>query len=317
VDFSALDGHQDMLSPGSPDVALLRADAVQLLTQINEREQLQTQKVLPLRAGMWNALYRLEPAGVVAKLSSGDNDFEVDFLRQAALLNVPVPQVMGAGKLEHPSLPKATYFLMTYIPNSANAWHLFRSAQGMKPGTLPQLGHDLGQALAALHQVHLGYITRFGTKVESWKDALTDGFSPDWDNIAPNALFDENLLPIFKRILHESNYFSFHDGTLIHCDLNLSNVLVDADTHRLNAIIDPAGYAGMPMFDLAYAAMPWDHGFEFYEAMLDSYRQFSGKFDPILFYTSILVVAYRHERFHTPSVSASIFRDILPNLDFC
>lgn len=91
---------------------------------------------------------------------------------------------------------------------------------------------------------------------------------------------------------------------------------MDAGTHGLTAIIDPGGYAGMPMFDLAYAAMPWDHGFEFYNAMLDSYQANSGKFDPALFYTSILVVAYRHARFHTPAVRESIFQTILPNLGF-
>jgi hypothetical protein len=113
IDFSALDGHQDMLSPGTPDVAHLRADAIQLLAQIDEREQLHTQKVVPLPAGMWNALYRLEPAGVVAKLSFMENDFEVNFLRQAAALNVPVPQLFGSGHLEHPALPRASYFLMS------------------------------------------------------------------------------------------------------------------------------------------------------------------------------------------------------------
>jgi len=314
MDFSALDGHQDMLSPGTPDVARLRADAIPLLTQIDERENLHTQTVIPLAAGMWNALYRLEPAGVVVKLSAGDNDFEVNFLRQAAALHLPVPQVFGAGRLEHPSIPNATYFLMSYMSNCANAWPLAHSETGMQPDALRQLGHDLGHALAALHQVHLGYITRFGTRVDSWKTTLTDGFSPDWDHIAPNALFDGDLLPIFERILHETNYFAFTDGTLIHCDLNLSNVLVDAESHQLRAIIDPGGYAGMPMFDLAYAAMPWDHGFEFYDAVLDSYRQNSGKFDSLLFYTSILVVAYRHSRFHIPSVRESIYQKILPNL---
>ena len=90
--------------------------------------------------------------------------------------------------------------------------------------------------------------------------------------------------------------------------------MVDADTHQLRAIVDPAGYAGMPMFDLAYASMPWDYGLEFYQAMLDSYQQASHKFDANLFYVSILVVAYRHERFHTPIVRESIISDILPKL---
>lgn len=303
-----------MLPPGTPAIARLRADAVQLITQVDAREQLKTRKVIPLPAGMWNALYRLEPAGVVVKLSANDNAFEIDFLRQAAALNVPAPRVLGAGRLDHPDLKIATYFVMTYIPNAANAWPLVHTNRRLSLEDVETLGRDLGGILAKLHQIPLGYITRLGTRVETWQQAITDGFSPDWDNIAPNAMFDDELLAIFKRILQETNYLSFQDGTLIHCDLNLSNVMVDIDTHRLRAILDPAGYAGMPMFDVAYAAMPWDYGFDFYHALLDSYRQASGKFDPRLFYTSILVVAYRHNRFHTPEVRESIFRDILPKL---
>ncbi|MBI1282372.1 MAG: phosphotransferase [Anaerolineaceae bacterium] len=313
IDFSALNGHQDMLSPGNPDVARLRAEAVQLLTQIDEQEQLHTQKVIPLPAGMWNALYRLEPAGVVAKLSPMENDFEVNFLRQAAALNIPAPKVFAAGHLEHPALPNATYFLMSYIPNSLNGWGAVHNE--MSPDTIQQLGHDLGHALAKLHTVHLGYVTRFSTRVETWQTTLTDGFSPDWDNIAPNALFDDKLLPIFKRLLHKTGYFAFRDGSLIHGDLVLTNALVDANTHKLTAILDPAGYAGMPMFDLGYAAVPWDHGFDFSNAMVESYKQNSVQFDSALFYASVLVTAYRHERFHTSAVHESIFRDILPKLD--
>ena len=157
-----------MLSPGTPDIARLRADAIQLLTELDEPpETLQTEKVVPLPAGMWNALYRLEPAGVVAKLSVGDNDFEVNFLRQAAALKIAVPQVSGNGRLEHPTLPNVTYFLMTFIPNSANAWYLAHAESGMTLEALQQLGHDLGHTLAKLHGVHLGYITRFGTRAGS------------------------------------------------------------------------------------------------------------------------------------------------------
>ena len=314
MDFSAFEDHQDML-PGTPDIAQLRADAIPLLMQLDAREGLQTQKVIPLPAGMWNALYRLEPSNIVVKLSANDNDFEVNFLRQAAALNIPVPQVLSAGRLEHPTLASVAYFLMTFIPNSVHAWGLAHTQKGMSLASLQQLGHDMGEVLAALHAVHLGYITRFSMKVDSWKTTLTDGFSPDWDNIAPNALFDDELLPIFKHVLEKTDYFSFQDGTLIHGDLVLTNVLVDTQTHRLTAIIDPGGYAGMPMFDLAYAAMPWDHGFEFFHAMLTSYRQRSDKFGAALFYTSILVVAYRHDRFHTPAVRKSIFQGILPHLD--
>src|SRR5262249_9043577 len=154
---------------------------------IDAREGLNTQKVIPIPAGMWNALFLLQPAGLVVKLLANDNDFEVNFLREAARLNLPVPQVYGAGTLEHPTLT-ATYFLMSYIPNCANGWQLAHN--GMTTAELEQLGSDLGEVLARLHWVKLGYITHFGKKVDRWQEVLTDGFSPDWDNIAPNALFD-------------------------------------------------------------------------------------------------------------------------------
>lgn len=314
MDFSALHGHQDMLTPGTPEIARLRADAVPLLTQLDAREGLRTQKVVPLPAGMWNALYLLEPAGLVVKLSAGENSFEADFLRAAAALNLPVPQVFGEGRLDHPALPTVTYFLMSYMTGAANGWVLAHTEKAMSPAALAQLGHDLGHALATLHRVRLGYLTRFGVRVASWQQTLTDGFSPDWEAIAPNTLFDAALLPILVRVLKETSYFAFVDGTLVHGDLVLSNVLVDTETHRLRAIIDPAGCAGMPMFDLAYAAMPWDHGWQFHEAMLEGYRQSGGVIDPALFFTSMLIVAYRHERFHTPAVRNDIFERILPQL---
>lgn len=312
MDFSALIGHKDMLSPGTPEIGRLRAEAERFLRQIDAQEGLQTQKVIPLPAGMWNALFRLEPAGVVVKLSVGNNDFEVNFLREAGALGLPAPKIFGAGKLDDESLPNVTYFLMSYVPNSENAWGFVHT--GMTSEETEQLGRDLGRALARLHSVHRGYVTRLGTRVETWRQCITDGFSPDWDNIAPNALFDAELLSIFERILDETEYMSFRDGSFVHGDLVLSNVLVDAESHRLSAIIDPAGYAGMPMFDLAYAAMPWDHGDAFSEAIVESYQQHSDKFDPALFHTSTLVVAYRHERFHTPAVRKDIFEKILPKL---
>lgn len=313
MDFSALDGHQDMLTPGTVEIARLRADAIPLLTQIDARENLQTQKVIPIPAGMWNALYRLEPSGIVVKTSAMNNEFEVNFLRQAGALDLPAPRVLGSGTLDHPTLIDATYFLMTYIPNSTNAWSY--AEQVMTPDEVTTLAGDLGRALAKLHTVHLGYVTRWTTPVARWQDTLTDFFSPDWDNLKPNALFDAELLPIFQRLLKETGYLNFSDGTLIHCDLNLSNVLVNVETRRLSAIIDPGGYAGMPMFDLAYASMPWDYGFDFHHAILDAYRQASGHFDAVQFHLSTMVVAYRHDRFHTPAVQDYIFCDLLPQLD--
>ena len=69
------------------------------------------------------------------------------------------------------------------------------------------------------------------------------------------------------------------------------------------------------MFDLAYAAMPWDHGFEFHHALVDSYKQACDLFDSVQFHVSMLVVAYRHERFHTPAVRQYMEQVILPQLE--
>jgi aminoglycoside phosphotransferase (APT) family kinase protein len=314
IDFSALEGHQDMLSPGNPDVARLREDARILLTQIDAREGLDTTKVIPIPAGMWNALYLLEPAGVVVKLSAMNNAFEVDFLRDAAVLDVPVPKVFSAGRLEHPELSNATYFVMSYIDGSANAWQHLHSDNVPPLGAFQRLGEDVGRALARLHSKHLGYITHFNDRIPRWQQALTDGFSPDWDDIAPNALFNGALLDSLRQVIDDSRYFDFSEGTLCHGDLVLTNVMIDPKTHRLRAIIDPGNYAGMPMFDLAYAAMPWDHGFEFHHALVDAYKREAGGFNQEQFYVSMLVVAYRHERFHTSAVRQYIEREILPQL---
>jgi fructosamine-3-kinase len=111
-----------------------------------------------------------------------------------------------------------------------------------------------------------------------------------------------------------SDYLDFSDGHLIHTDLNLNNVLVNSQTHELVGIIDPAGYTGMPMFDLAYAAMPFEYGFDYLDALVNSYRQHGGNFEPNFFYISVMVVAYQHVRFHNAIVAESIQRDVLPKL---
>ena len=313
MDFSAMDGHQDMLPPGVPDVATLRKDARILLAQIDARERLGTRRVIPLPSGMWNALYRLEPAGLVAKLSFMGNAFEVDFLRDAAELGVPVPRIYSAGPLEHAEIPAACYFLMSYEANTANAWQFLHQHHQLSLDDLRLLGADLGAILARLHTRRLGYLTHFNTRIDRWQQALTDGFSPDWENPAQNSLFDHELLAALRRLLRETRYFEFSDGAFCHGDLVLTNVLVDTETHRLRAIIDPGNYAGMPMFDLAYAAMPWDHGFGFHDALLDAYKS-RAVFDSVYYAVSQLVVAYRHARFHTPQVREYIHDSLLPLL---
>lgn len=161
MDFSAFIGHEDMLTPGSPDIAQLRADAVPLLTQLDQREGLQTKTVIPLKAGMWNALFLMEPAGIVTKLSVGDNDFEVNFLRQAHALGIPVPQVFSAGTLEHPTLSKVTYFLMSYIANSVNAWPLAHSEEGLPLDILHQL--DAEQLSSKFNVIQPGFVLHLHT----------------------------------------------------------------------------------------------------------------------------------------------------------
>lgn len=314
IDFSALTGHEDALAPGSPAVALLRAEAEPFLAQIDGRERLRTEKVWPLRSGMWNALYRLEPSGVVAKLSSGRNDCEVFSLRLAGEQGIAVPRVLAEGTLTHPALPNASYFLMEYVPNAANPAELLLKTGTLTPGSLHQLATKIGTALATMHEKHFGYITRLGSRVATWGESLTDGFSPDWETIPPNVLFTGDLLRDFRETVTRTGFLTFTEGVFVHGDLNLNNTLVDADTHELRAIIDFAGYAGMPMFDLAYAAMPWENGFDYLHALVAAYRARSSRFDVALFYTSLLAVAYRHERFHTPAVHASLLRDVLPHL---
>ncbi|HEX2913129.1 MAG TPA: aminoglycoside phosphotransferase family protein [Chloroflexia bacterium] len=310
MDLSSLQYHTDTLEPGTPEVALLRRDAASLLVQLDHKENLQTEKVLPLKAGMWNALFHLEPAGLVAKLSPYSNQFETNFLRVAEKQQVKVPRVISEGALEHPDLPGAAYFLMTYIPECINPYPLLVSGKLAGKVRL-QLADDLGSELAKLHRHHLGYITHFGQPVKSWKEAITHPlFSPNWDEIVPKGFYQGELLKKFQHILQESGYLDFTDGSLCHTDLSLNNVLVHENSLELQAIIDPAGFAGMPMFDLAYTAMPWEIGFDFMDRLINSYQRQGGKLDPVYFKISLMVIAYQHVRFHTAAVKAAILEVI-------
>jgi aminoglycoside phosphotransferase (APT) family kinase protein len=314
IDFSDLDIPRDTQPAGTAAIEAMRAGAPEALTLIDASAQLGTTRVESLNIGMWNGVYRLLPANVVAKLSAGPNDFEVDFLRAAHQLDVPVPLVLARGEVALPTVAHVTYFLMPYLDHTVNPALL------LAEGRLPEaarlaLARDLGTALARLHRKPLGYVTFLGTRVADWQAALTHPiFSPDWNHPRPNALFDADLLAIFQDYLTRCGYWQFQQGTLVHGDLNLNNTLVNATTHRLRAVIDPAGFAGMPMFDLAYACMPLEYGFDYLDSMLDAYQAAGGTFEPRFFWLSLLVVLYQHRRFHTPAVRAAVETRILPQI---
>jgi aminoglycoside phosphotransferase (APT) family kinase protein len=314
IDFSDLAVPRPDQYAGTQAIEDMRGAAPEALSTIDAREGLGTTRVESLNMGMWNGVYRLLPANIVAKLSVGPNDFEVNFLRTARALDVPVPAVLATGTLALPKVDHVTYFLMPHLDHTVNP------AQVLAEGRLPDaarlaLAHDLGTDLARLHRKPLGYVTFLGTRVADWQAALTHPiFRPDWTNPRPNALFDADLLAIFQNYLERAGYWQFQQGTLVHGDLNLNNTLVDATTLRLRAVIDPAGFAGMPMFDLAYACMPLEYGFDYLDTMVAAYQAAGGTFEPRFFWLSILVVLYQHRRFHTPEIRQVIESRILPAL---
>jgi len=309
VDFSLLDTHKDLLAPGSPRVASIRQQATSLIASVISRENLPVAKVIPLEAGMWSSVFLLAPLDVVLKFP---NDvYESDFLRLAGAHGVNVPAVISAGEVEEPSLGPVYYVLLDYLPNTRNPEALFYTGQLSRSHILT-LADDVGDALRALHAVRLGFIGNRDVKFNNWGELLRSRFKVDPDALSSTSVFDANLLTRFEIMLREPSYAGHSDGHLVHGDLNLGNTLVDAASFRLRAIIDPWDYlAGMAMYDLAYASLPWEYGMDYHARVLARYRTGANAFDGRAYFISLLVVAYWENRGVTAADEVRKLRDIL------
>lgn len=285
IDFSLLDQEAGP-APFNNEVAYLRQNARQFIERVDRQENLQTQQVVPLFFGTWNATYVLQPQNLVLKLSPWDSQFEADFLQIASRKGLKVPAFLGCGTVGDGVLPTASYTLMEYIPNTAVAGQLL--ADGLLPE--PQLlaiGKEMGCLLAQLHTERVGHIYSFGKVNDNWGDCL--GL---WQ-LKPVGIFDTALLSRLEQILQQTKYREYQEGVQIHSDANLHNVLVDKETHQFKVLIDPGPQSfGMAMYDLAYATWPWWYGLNYMEAVVEAYRQESRQYDELLFYTSLLCVAY-------------------------
>jgi aminoglycoside phosphotransferase (APT) family kinase protein len=174
------------------------------------------------------------------------------------------------------------------------------------------IGHAVGTALANLHTLTFPHLRHFDNTTLDWGTCLAL-----WD-LVETVLFDAPLLARFIHILEQTRYRQQTEGTLTHSDANLHNVLIDTQTNRFQALIDPGPMIiGLPMYDLAYAVQPWRYGDVYQQAVLTAYQQAGGPVDAPLFYTSLLVVAYQQSRYYDPTMARIrpfIQSAILPHL---
>lgn len=311
IDFSLLDQSAPTALAPNDDVAYLRQHARQFIQAIDELEGLRTESVVPLPHGTWNAVFVLQPANLVLKLSPWGNRFEADFLKWAATVQAPVPQAIAYGPVPHARLPNASYVLMTHIPNSCMAGPCLAQGTLTEP-ELRAIGQTIGVTLAQLHALTFPHLRHFDNTTVNWGTCLAL-----WE-LTETPLFDAPLLARFAAILERTQYRQIAQGTLTHSDANLHNVLINAGTHAFVSLIDPGPMiVGAPMYDLAYAVQPWNYGETYRQTVVAAYQAAGGLVDEALFYVSLLVVAYGQSRYYDPTMARIrpyLDTDVLPHL---
>lgn len=291
IDFSLLEAQPASFND---DVTYLRQHARAFLEAVNTREQLAAERVLPLPLGTWNAPFVFEPAGVVVKLSPWNDRFEADFLQSAARVSPAIPRLLGYGELPDERLPNACYVVMEYITGAETAGARLDRGELSQPQR-DRLASALGGLLARIHTIPMPSLRAFEQPLADWGAAF--GL---WE-LRPTSVFDDVLLPRFEQALRQTRYRERTDAMLTHSDANLHNVLVDTASGALRALIDPGPViGGDTMYDLAYAAQPWNYGHSYLEHLLATYQAAGGAFEPERFYAALLSVAYLQNRDHHP-----------------
>jgi aminoglycoside phosphotransferase (APT) family kinase protein len=318
IDFTLLAAHRDGNQPGNARVAAIRQAAQSLITIVILREQLAVARVIPLATGMWSAVFLLDPLNIVLKFP---NDiYETDFFQLADTHYIPTPRYIHDGYITAHELENVYYVLMEYVPETENPETLFYAEQLTREQLL-QLAHDVSQALCQMHRVKMGYLGNKHQTFQNWGDLLQSRFQIDAERLVPSKLFDQELLTRLHEILHKSSYRAYTDGRMMHGDLHLGNTLVDTQTRQLRAIIDPWNYiAGMPMYDLAYASLPWEYGMAYHQRVLAHYRANTDTFNHQLYNISLLIIAYWENQQTTDTseiqkIRSMLFDYVLPQIN--
>ena len=208
-------------------------------------------------------------------------------------------------------LPQASYLLMRYIPGTVNPDRLLKTAK-LPAKTLTAIGKCVATVLATLHEQTFPYMRSSATRYKTWGEAM------QLEQLAARSPFSAAWLEKLEHSLETTHYRRFSRGHLIHSDANLNNVLVDEKDYSFRALIDPGPtMIGMPMFDLAYAAWPWQYGLDYMITLTETYQQLSPHYNETLFYTSLMLIAYQQAEYgnFTAEHLAFLERHIEPNLN--
>lgn len=235
------------------------------------RERFGSDRVEPLRQGLWSSAYRFRRGGddLVIRFGSIRDDFDKDaFISTIAPSDLPVPRIIEIGEALG-----GYYAVSRYAPG--------RHLDGLGAEELLRVLPSLFAALNAVREADLSGTTGYGGwdkngigEAASWREVLLDVASEDpareprWRERLATAsadasrAFDAGSARIRELLVHcpEERY-------LVHQDLLHWNVLVDDD--RVTALLDwGSSIYGDFVYDVAWLTFwsPWYpawHGVDF------------------------------------------------------
>ena len=195
---------------------------------------------------------RAKPPGVLLK-SAHQVDREYRVMTALRDSNVPVPDVLHLSADGEASPIGRQFFLMRFV---AGDIHWDPALADLSVAARSRVTDSMNQTLAALHQVDLTAVglDRYG-KAGDYLGRQLRRWSAQYrasETAAIPAM--ESLITWLERTLPED------DGSvaLVHGDFRLDNMVFDADTQKVVAVLDwELSTLGHPVADLAYQCMQW------------------------------------------------------------
>ncbi len=228
------------------------------LGNITSVADLEPGQVTALEGGISSACYfvRSDENPVVVKFRRFGGDAEIIVLRKWHDNGIAVPTIISSGILPNeqtPTDPPTTYLVMEGVTDSENgpakSGHAFLEQHQDK---ISALGELMGKELAKIHQLTtnkpFGFIDKEDPQGYTWPEYLQSILS-QYEQYLKSFDISAEEIEILKRNLFIPEYPK--EGSYLHGDYGLHNVLVESADPLKIKIFDPNPLIGDPYFDLA------------------------------------------------------------------